>query len=123
MKAIWPRRGARGLNPDEEKKRLKYESEHPLPQRVGIEPTSEMERIEKRCMPAELLKKLIPAAASSGEQSASTDIPGTINIIVNNVKYSLVAPDPDLTLAIYLRTHLGLTGTKISCGEGGELIL
>lgn len=28
-------------------------------------------------------------------------------------------PDPEMTLLTYLRTKLGLCGTKLGCGEGG----
>ncbi len=38
-------------------------------------------------------------------------------LVVNGARYSFVAPD-DRTLAEALREELGLTGTKIACGEG-----
>ena len=45
----------------------------------------------------------------------------TISFKINNVDYS-IAPEtinPRTTLAVYLRNHAGLTGTKIGCNEGG----
>lgn len=38
---------------------------------------------------------------------------------VNGREISEPKPDPELTLLYYLRTVLGLTGTKLACGEGG----
>lgn len=38
---------------------------------------------------------------------------------VNGVKVVEPSPDPLMTLLVYLRTRLNLTGTKLGCGEGG----
>ena len=34
-------------------------------------------------------------------------------------KYELEDPNPSKTLLFFLRSELGLTGTKLGCGEGG----
>jgi xanthine dehydrogenase molybdenum-binding subunit len=41
-----------------------------------------------------------------------------INLTINGTPYALDV-DPDTKLSDLLRTHLGLTGTKVGCGEGG----
>ena len=38
---------------------------------------------------------------------------------VNGKKVELINPDPRMTLNDYLRSTAGLTGTKLTCGEGG----
>ncbi|XP_061897039.1 xanthine dehydrogenase/oxidase-like [Entelurus aequoreus] len=38
---------------------------------------------------------------------------------VNGKKVVETNPDPDMTLLTYLRTKVGLQGTKLGCAEGG----
>lgn len=43
----------------------------------------------------------------------------TLTFTVNGAEQVIVHPSPSLLLVDYLRDTLGLTGTKIGCGEGG----
>lgn len=48
-------------------------------------------------------------------KTASTEVA----FFVNGVKVVEKNPQPEMTFLYYLRNHLGLTGTKLGCGEGG----
>ena len=40
-------------------------------------------------------------------------------LVVNGIERRVEQPSPSMLLSDYLRTELGLTGTKVGCGEGG----
>ncbi|CAH3019045.1 unnamed protein product, partial [Porites evermanni] len=50
-------------------------------------------------------------------------MPSTFNqeicFFVNGRKVTERHPKPEMTLLEYVRNHLGLTGTKLGCSEGG----
>ena len=46
-------------------------------------------------------------------------VDGLITLFVNEQKYTILNPDPNLMLVDYFREKLSLTGPKKPCGEGG----
>jgi len=67
----------------------------------------------------------VKQAMAGGHQSLSAgaerreEEERTLCFTVNGVTQRVASPDPSLVLADYLRDTLGLTGTKVGCGEGG----
>ena len=54
----------------------------------------------------------------NGHVDGEEDFEGSLELYVNGVRKVLLSPDPKMTLLQYVRS-LGLTGTKLGCGEGG----
>ncbi|XP_042188827.1 xanthine dehydrogenase/oxidase isoform X2 [Callorhinchus milii] len=54
-----------------------------------------------------------------GELNTGADVPDELVFFVNGHKVAEEQVDPEMTLLHYLRRKLGLTGTKLGCGEGG----
>ena len=46
------------------------------------------------------------------------DFETSLELYVNGTRKVILSPDPAMTLLHYVRS-LGLTGTKLGCGEGG----
>ena len=42
-----------------------------------------------------------------------------LQVYVNGTKVVVANPQPEMTLLDFLRVEVGLTGTKLGCGEGG----
>lgn len=66
----------------------------------------------------------VPATVSEPIQVATAVMMSTppetvLSFTVNGEEQRIVNPSPSLLLVDYLRDTLGLTGTKIGCGEGG----
>jgi xanthine dehydrogenase small subunit len=52
--------------------------------------------------------------------SGATTYTHTVELLLNGKRVRIENPDPSLLLADYLRSpQVGLTGTKVACGEGG----
>ena len=59
-------------------------------------------------------------APSSADAPAGEDEPVTSLVFsVNGKEQRIASPSPSMLLSDYLRDELGLTGTKVACGEGG----
>ena len=63
--------------------------------------------------------EVAPAASASAMTSSQSKLPGGPPIaFVNGKRYALPAGKAECTLLEWLR-EIGLTGTKLGCGEGG----
>jgi aerobic-type carbon monoxide dehydrogenase small subunit (CoxS/CutS family) len=69
-----------------------------------------------RTIPAELYAKL--KGANLGANATPTPTT-TVTFSVNKQMYTVNSPSPTLKLIEYLRYEIGITGSKIGCGEGG----
>ena len=58
-------------------------------------------------------------AAPELHDKAPTVFRDSLTLTVNGVEHTIPNPQPTLLLSDYLRESLGLTGTKVACGEGG----
>ena len=65
----------------------------------------------------------VPQAASNAvlpsPLTPAADYSSDVSFKVNGTSYTVSNPDPNVTLAQWLRSQPGLTGTKISCEQGG----
>ena len=63
----------------------------------------------------------VPAGEGCAGGTGNTTPPpdAVLSFTVNGTPQRLVNPSPSLLLVDYLRDDLGLTGTKVGCGEGG----
>ena len=66
---------------------------------------------------------VVPQAASTtilpSPVTPAADYTSDVTFKVNGTSYTVSSPDPNVTLAQWLRSQPGLTGTKISCEQGG----
>ena len=54
----------------------------------------------------------------NGHTEGKYDFETSLELYVNGNRKVILSPDPKMTLLQYVRS-LGLTGTKLGCGEGG----
>ena len=54
----------------------------------------------------------------SGCTAGDEEYECSLELYVNGTRKVILSPDPNMTLLQYVRS-LGLTGTKLGCGEGG----
>eukprot|EP01104_Vermistella_antarctica_P002504 TRINITY_DN12741_c0_g1_i1.p1 TRINITY_DN12741_c0_g1~~TRINITY_DN12741_c0_g1_i1.p1 ORF type:complete len:1615 (-),score=361.72 TRINITY_DN12741_c0_g1_i1:55-4899(-) len=57
--------------------------------------------------------------STAKEKDVYLDPTSTIDFFLNGIEQNVLITDPTLTLNDYIRSCDGLSGTKISCGEGG----
>ncbi|EFC49230.1 predicted protein [Naegleria gruberi] len=58
-------------------------------------------------------------SSTNTENDPTKNWQSTILFYVNGERHEITKPNPNTTLANYLRKKLHLTGTKVACGEGG----
>eukprot|EP00057_Strongylocentrotus_purpuratus_P000556 XP_001178436.2 PREDICTED: xanthine dehydrogenase/oxidase [Strongylocentrotus purpuratus] len=65
-------------------------------------------------------KTLAEEEVSCSVRMETTEYGGSVLLFFCNGKKVIEkSPDPEMTLLVYLRKKLGLTGTKLGCAEGG----
>lgn len=64
-------------------------------------------------------KALKPQQPPAVDPATAAAFKTDVLLYVNGVRRVVASPEPGLLLATYLRETLGLTGTKVACGEGG----
>ena len=60
----------------------------------------------------------IPSTGTGSAPAAATESDEQLVLSVNGIEHRLTNPSPSLLLVDFIRS-LGLTGTKVACGEGG----
>lgn len=70
---------------------------------------------QKRVLPAELIARLTGGSNMNAPPSTNS----SVTLAVNGSTYVIENPSPVVKLIEYLRYELGITGSKIGCGEGG----
>jgi len=119
MQAVWRKKAHTPADDTRQLDLLQVTNDEPQPQPQDKQQRAKQLRQPQKELIQLLLQDSADASASEHAGGGTVSAAGVVRLMVNGRPYTLHQPDPQLTLAQFLRVTLGLTGTKIGCNEGG----